>query len=127
MEDPLKSVSGWTSAGRMEGVRNMLKVSELNHGVKERAYLESLHGKYKVWRGGEVESVEEWEKFRYIVMECTNDACGMRHAGGQRRKGSEWWNEEVGRAVAKKRERLRNGFTEEIVLSMTDTRHREWL
>ena len=36
-------------------------------------------------------------------MECTNDICGMRHVGGQRRKGSEWWNEEVGRAVAEKR------------------------
>ena len=36
-------------------------------------------------------------------MECINDVCGMRHVGGQRRKGSEWWNEEVGRAVAKKR------------------------
>ena len=33
------------SAGRMEGVRNVLKVSELNNSVKERAYQESLHGK----------------------------------------------------------------------------------
>ena len=32
-----------------------------------------------MWRGGEVESVEkEWEKFRDMVMECTNDVCGMR-------------------------------------------------
>ena len=75
----------------MEGVRNVLKVSELNHSVKERAYQESLRGKYEVWRGGEVESVEkEWEKFRDMVMECTNDVCGMRRVGGQRRKGSEW-------------------------------------
>ena len=52
----------------MEGVRNVLKVSELHHSVKERAYQESLHGKYEVWRGGEVESVEkEWEKFRDMV------------------------------------------------------------
>ena len=57
-----------------------------------------------MWRGGEVESVKkEWEKFRYIVMECTNEGCGMRRVGGQRRKLSEWWNEEVGRAVAEKR------------------------
>ena len=42
-------------------------------------------------------------KFRDIVMECTNDECGMRRVGGQRRKGSKWWNEDVGRAVAKKR------------------------
>ena len=46
---------------------------------------------------------KEWEKFRDIVLECTNDVCGMRHVGRQKRKGSEWWNEEVGRAVAKKR------------------------
>ena len=45
----------------------------------------------------EVESVEEWEKFRDIVMECTNDVCCMRSVGGQRRKGSEWWNEVGGR------------------------------
>ena len=101
VEARLKLVGGWRSAGRMEGVRNVLKVSELNNSVKERAYQESLHGKYEVWRGGEVESVErEWEKLRDIVMECTNDVCGMRCVGGQRRKGSEWWDE-VGRAVAK--------------------------
>ena len=27
----------------------------------------------------------------------------MRRVGGQRRTGSEWWNEEVGRAVAHKK------------------------
>ena len=79
----------------------MLKVSELNNSVKEMAYQESLLGKYEVWRGAEAESVEkEWEKFRDIVMECTNDVCGMRRVGGQRRKGSEWRNEEVDRAGA---------------------------
>ena len=63
----------------MESVKNVLKVSELNNGVKERAYQESLHGKYEVWRAGEIESVEkEWEKIRDIVLECTNDICGMR-------------------------------------------------
>ena len=47
-------------------------------------------------------------------MECTNDVCGMRRVGGQRRKGSEWWNEEVGRAMAEREERLRNGYREEM-------------
>ena len=84
-------------------MRNVLKVSEPNHSVKERAYQESLRGIYEVWRRGEVESVEEWEKFRDMAMECTNDVYGMRRVGGKRRKGSEWWNEEVGRAVAEKR------------------------
>ena len=70
----------------------------------KKAYQESLRGKYEVWRGGEVESVEkECGKFRDIVMECINDVCGMRRVGGQRRNWSEWWNEEVGRVVAEKR------------------------
>ena len=83
-------------------MRNMLKASELNNRVKERAYQESLRGKYEVWKFGEVVE-KEWEKFRDIVMECTNDVCGMRRVGGQRRKGSEWRNEEVGRTVEEKR------------------------
>ena len=35
----------------MERVRNVLKVSELNNSVTERASQESLRGKYEVWRG----------------------------------------------------------------------------
>ena len=89
VEARLKLVGGWRSAGWMEGVRNVLKVSELNNRVKGRACQKSSHRKHKVWRGGEVEIVEEFEKFRDIVMECTNDVCGMRCVGGQRRKGSE--------------------------------------
>ena len=97
VEARLKLVCGWRSAGRIEGVRNVLKVSELNNSVKERACQESFRGKYEVWRGGEVESVEkEWEKFRDIVMECSNDVCAHENVGEQKRKGSEWWNEEVG-------------------------------
>ena len=45
VEARLKLVGGWRSAGRMEGVRNVLKVSELNDSVKEKAYQESLRGK----------------------------------------------------------------------------------
>ena len=40
VEARLKLVGGWRRAGRMEGARNVLKVNELNHGVKERAYPE---------------------------------------------------------------------------------------
>ena len=59
VEARLKLLGVWRSAGRMEGVRNVLKVSELNHSVKERAYQEILSEKYEEWRGGEVESVEK--------------------------------------------------------------------
>ena len=39
-------------------------------------------------------------------MECTNDVCGMRPVGGLKTKGSEWWIEEMGRAVPEKRKAL---------------------
>ena len=40
-----------------------------------------------MWGGGECG--EGVRKFRDIVMECTNDMCGMRRVGGQRKKESE--------------------------------------
>ena len=90
VEARLKFFGGCRNAWRMEGVRNVLMVSEQNNSVKEITYQESLRGQYEVWRGGVVESVEkEWEKFGDIAMECTNDVCSMRRVGGQRRKGSE--------------------------------------
>ena len=93
VEARLKLLGGWRSAGRMESVRNVLKVSE-RIIVLKKWHTRRVCEKYEMCRGGEVESVEkEWEKFRDMVMNCTNDACGMRHVGGQRRKGSEWWNE----------------------------------
>ena len=65
VEARLKVVGGWRSASRMEGVRSVLKMSELNKSVKKYAYQECLHGKYKVVRGRNVVSVQkEWEKFR---------------------------------------------------------------
>ena len=38
-----------------------------------------------------------------VQKECTNNICGIRSVGGQRRKGSEWWSEEVGVVVAENR------------------------
>ena len=56
VEARLKLVGGWRSVGTMEGVRNVLKVSELNNSVKERAYQESLRGKYEMWRRSGISS-----------------------------------------------------------------------
>ena len=48
VEARLKLVGRLRSAGRMVAVRNVLKVNEMNNSVKERAYKESLPGKYEV-------------------------------------------------------------------------------
>ena len=39
----------------------------------------------------------------YYVFSLHVFLAGRERVGGQRRKGSEWWNEEVGRAVAEKK------------------------
>ena len=52
-------------------------------------------------------------KFRDMVMECTNDVCGMRCVGRQQRKGSEWWNIWV-EWWPKREELLKNGYRGEI-------------
>ena len=64
-------------------MKSVLKVSKPNKHDKELAYQESLREKHAVLRGGEV--AKEWEKFRDIVKGCTNDVCGMRCVGWQRR------------------------------------------
>ena len=102
-------------------MRNLLRVSELNQSVKNQ---ESLHGKYEMLRGGYVEGLETvWEKFRDFVKECTNNVCGMRRVGGQRRTE----REEVNLAVAEKR----RAFGEWMQILYRDTydryRHRELL
>ena len=51
----------------MDCVRNVSTVSELNKSVKERPYQVCLQRKYEVLRGGDVESLEEWEKFKDII------------------------------------------------------------
>ena len=46
---------------------------------------------------------KEWEKFKDILNECTNEVYGMRSVGGQRRKGDKCLSKEVCVAVAEKR------------------------
>ena len=43
-------------------MRIVLKVNELNKSMEERAYQESLCGKYEVSRGRDVKNVEMCEK-----------------------------------------------------------------
>ena len=70
---------------------------------------------------------KEWEKFRNMVMKCTNDVCGMRREAGREERGVNGGMKKLVGRWPKREELLRNGFREEIGLPMTDTGHREWL
>ena len=78
----------------IDGVRSVLKVSQLNKSVKEQAYQEILSLKYEVLRDGDVKNVEkEWEELRDIMKMWTNDVCSMGRVcvwgGGQEMKWEE--------------------------------------
>jgi len=48
---------------------------------------------------------EEWKAFREGIVSSAKEVCGVRKLGaGGKRKGSEWWNEEVKQLVKEKKE-----------------------
>ena len=87
-----ESEDGRRSPGRMNGVRNVLKVSELNLECERTDIQWELAWNiiYEVLGDGDVESMEkERGKLRYIVKECTKlyVTLGVR-AGNKERWGS---------------------------------------
>ena len=88
----------------MGGGREVVKVSELNVESKAEEFQQALSEEYDSVRGQDLKSVEEeWETFKDALLRCARNVCGVRRVGGCRRKGCEWWNEEVKLAVAQKR------------------------
>ena len=50
---------------------------------------------------------KEWRRFKETILEVGKEVCGTRKIKeGKRRKGSEWWNEEIRRVVGRKKECL---------------------
>ena len=55
--------------------------------------------------GSEVEGVEEeWSKLKGALVEVARRVCGVKKLGNGRRKGSEWWNEEMENMIKRKKE-----------------------
>ena len=85
-------------------VREVLKVSELRKWDKVREYQEKLAVEWSEVKEQAIDGVEEeWRKFKEGVLGCAQEVCGVRRVGGARRKGSEWWNEEIREAVQVKK------------------------
>ena len=50
---------------------------------------------------------EEWSTFRETILEVREEVCRTsKITEGMRRKGSEWWSEEIRRVVERKKECL---------------------
>ena len=100
----LKVAGGRGRGGPGGGGREGVKLSELDNGEKLAEYREKLAETWEGVKGREREGVEaEWSLFKDGVLRCAKEVCGMKKIGGRRRKGSEWWNDEMNQVVAEKR------------------------
>ena len=104
VEGRLRVEQRWKGNKRVGAGREVVKVSELNVESKAEEFQHALREEYDSVRGQGLGSVEEeWETFKDALLRCAKNVCGVRRVGGCRRKGCEWWNEEVKLAVAQKR------------------------
>ena len=100
----LKVAGGRGRGGAGGREREVLKLSELDNIEKLAEYREKLAEEWERVKGRERGGVEtEWSLFKEGVIRCAKEVCGMRKIGGRRRRGSEWWNEEMNQVVAEKR------------------------
>ena len=103
VEGKIKDVGNWRTVKR-GCIREILKVNELYDSSKESEYKNKLWNEWRQVRIKEMGGVEEeWAVFKEKILKCAMNVCGVRKVGGNRRKGSEWWNEEVEAAVLEKR------------------------
>ena len=58
---------------------------------------------------------EEWSRFREAVLEVRERVCGTRRIReGMRKKGCEWWSEEIRKAVERKKNVYWYGRRQEV-------------
>ena len=89
---------------RGENVRYELKVSALDDENKRSEYQHKVSNQFANVRELDQRGVEvEWSDFKNAVCKSAEEVCGWRRVGGKKRNGSEWWNEEVKRAVEYKK------------------------
>ena len=85
-------------------VREVLRVNVLEDAEKLAEFKEKIAAEWEEVRRREKGGVEEeWELFKERILRCARDVCGMKKVGGERRRGSEWWSDEMKRLVDEKR------------------------
>ena len=104
VEGRLKVIGKWRrDRGRTEG-RKVVRVSELRKREKVVEFKEYIRNRWeRVTVLGRRGCEEEWEDLKTGMLEGGEEVCGSRKVGCGKRKGSEWWNENVKRVVEEKK------------------------
>ena len=86
--------------------RYEIKISKLKKVTCKIEYEDKMNQRCERVRKKVVGRVEEeWRRFKETILEVGEEVCGTRKIReGKRRKGSEWWSEEIRRVVERKKE-----------------------
>src|SRR5678815_2308701 len=83
----------------------VIKVEKLDETMCKREFRRGMEDRWRDVSGTEIREVEEeWKRFKETICEEARRICGVKKVGASRRKGSEWWSEEVKELVKKKKE-----------------------
>ena len=70
-------------------------------------YIRGIKEKWREVLRSEVEDVEEeWNKLKIALVGVARSVCGVKKIGNGRRKGSEWWNDDLEKMVKRKKDAL---------------------
>jgi hypothetical protein len=87
---------------------------EVNEVQKRCEYGEKMRKCFELVKKTECGCVEsEWDCYRKTIERNASEVCGLKRAGGNSRRGSERWNDDIREAIGEKRspfeEWLQNG------------------
>ena len=104
VEGRVRVAEKWRPGGG-RGTRSVcVKVRELRKNEKRLEYQHKISSRWERIRGMEWRGIEEeWGDMKNGMLKDGAEVCGYRRVGGGKRKGSEWWNDRVKRAVEEKK------------------------
>src|SRR5215469_14425216 len=102
----LKVKRGWKRGLIRNGTDRRIRIWKLEDEENKRRFRERLGVNWERTRGERVGEIEdEWRRFKEAVLQGASDVCGFKVSRkGKRNKRSEWWSDEIGDLVRKKKE-----------------------
>jgi len=97
---------GWRKIGCSGRGVEIVRVERLEEREVGEHFKREINIGWEEVRGRVLGGVEEeWGRFKAVLVESARNVCGVRKVGGKcKRKGSEWWCEEVNIVVREKKE-----------------------
>src|SRR6201990_823295 len=101
----VKVKGGWEKVKVRKRVVEVVRVERLEEEENRNDYIRGIKEKWREVLRSEVKDVEEeWNKLKIALVGVARSVCGVKKIGNGRRKGSEWWNEDLENIVKRKKD-----------------------